>query len=118
MYPESVEESELFTIPKRLRGYSLTLTNIRSSAIDKDTNVVFGLLRESDQSEYMAVWSTPLGRILFGPSHFSISSCGTTEQNARYRLDFQNQSVRQDDYHIIVHSVKLLGVPSGQYSIL
>ena len=118
MYPEVLDEHELFTVPKRLRNYSITLNNIRGTQIGAQTNIVFGLLQEDRRSEYVVAWSIPLANVLFGPSTFSVKCCATAEKNAKYQLFFTNRSSRMSDYYMIIHSIQLANVDDGSYSLL
>lgn len=118
MHPDVLGEHELFTVPKWLGNYSITLNNIRSTQINAQTNITFGLLREDNESEYMIAWSVPLANVLFGPSTFSLKCCATTEMNAKYQLFFVNRSSRMSDYYVIIHSISLAHIENGSYSVL
>lgn len=115
-YPDSVKENELFTKPKRLRDYTITLHAIQPSILQGEPRVVFGLLREDNPSMYMVAWDMPLSKLLFGPSSFVLPCSGTTERNVQYFIHFHNASMRVADYSLILHSIKVTAATPGRYS--
>lgn len=115
-YPDLLQEGELFTNPHQLRDYSIAIHAIQSESMQSDGKVVFGLVDEANQNEYYVAWEVSLSSLLFGPSEMIIPQTGSRNQEAQYKLIFQNYSSRVNDYNIIIRSIKLFHLPSSTYS--
>lgn len=118
VYPDLLEEKDVFANPRRLRDYSIILHAIPSELLMDDVKIVFGLIDEKNKNEYYIAWEVSLSFLLFGPKEVFLPHSSAKEVGIQYNLILQNKSYRAEDYWIQVRSIHVSDLPSSQYSYL
>lgn len=118
VYPDLLEERDVFSNPRRLRDYSIVLHAIPSEMLVDDVKIVFGLIDEKKKDEYYIAWQVSLSFLLFGPKEVFLTQTSAKEVGIQYNLIFQNKSYHAEDYWIQVNSIRVTNLPSSQYSYL